>query len=247
MKRLYAMALIAVITFGAGRAVASGMPVVDLVHIAETVATWLAEAKKWKDQLEGMQKQYKQLQDTYKTMKDPRGYVSNLANNWAQRQLRSYMPGDFEQAMNLRHAASPGWGTANRYHNKLRDVMDQYNIGDWDEAYEGLPHASDAGIATYQNKLHGAQAVMAGSLVAQEILPERLSAIDELVDAAGSSDDLKASVDTSSRVTAEVAYLIAENNRLHSQTAFLLANEAQREVHAEYRALRMSQWRPRSW
>jgi len=216
--------------------------VVDVPHTIESIIGWSMQAAKWADQLEKIAAQYTQLQRTYDTMKNPRAYIRNLAMSALDRQARRYMPANFDEAMSRRYLNSP-----DPFTSRLRSVMGQYQLREWWEAYNGLPRYTAGQTKSYDNKLRAAQTMMAGSLLTQEHVETRLASVEGLIDAAASADDLKASVDTGSRMTGEVAHLMVENLRMQAQAAYLSSNEAQREIDSEYRALRMSRWRDRSW
>ena len=227
----------------AGTAASAQWAVVDVPHTIETIIGHSAQLAKWADQLQKMQQQYQQLQRTYDTLKNPRAYIRTLANNALHQQIRGYMPADFGSAMNTRYFGPSG----DPYASALTTIVGQYGIPEWWSAFEGVQRFSSAQRLGYDNKLRSSQAMMAGSLIAQRNLTTRFSAVAELIESAASADDLKASVDTSSRVQAEVAYLMIESLRLQSQNAYLASNDAQRDTAAQSRALQMSRWRNRSW
>jgi hypothetical protein len=218
--------------------------VVDIPHTIETIIGHSAQLAKWADQLQRMQQQYQQLQRTYDTLKNPRAYIRTIANNALHQQVRSYMPADFRSAINARYFG--GYG-GDPYTNMLTEVVGQYGIPEWWSAFQGVHFFSNAQRLGYDNKLGASQAMMAGSLVAQRNLTTRFAAVNELIESASYADDLKASVDTSARVQAEVAYLMIEALRLQSQNAYLASNDAQRDTAAQARSLQMSRWKDRSW
>lgn len=207
--------------------------------------SWAQQWLKWADQLRAMADQLRQLERTYDTLKNPRAYIRSLANSVLEQQVRRYMPADFEEAMSRRYLVGPY--STNPFERELGTVMSQYPIGEWWNAFNGLTSYREWDTRGYSNRLRSAQAMMAGSLVAQRNLTSRLDSVERLIDAASNADDLKASVDTGSRISAEVAMLMVEGIRLQSQHAYLTSNEAQRRSAAHYRALQMSRWRDRSW
>lgn len=229
----------------AGTTASAGWPVVDIPHTFESILGWTMQAEKWADQLQKMQRQYQQLERTYATMKNPRSYIRFLGMGQLESQARRYMPHNFNEAMSRRYLV--GWGASDPFTQRLGTVMNEYQLREVWNAFSGLPRYTSGQTKSYDNKLKASQSMMAASLLTQEHVETRLGTVQGLIEAASEADDLKASVDTGARMSGEVAFLMVENLRMQAQTAYLASNEAQREIDAEYRALRMARWRDRQW
>jgi len=88
-------------------AFATGIPVVDAAHVAETVAGWAAQAEHMGSQLSQLKQQYQQMQQQYQSLTGSRG-MSDLMNSSAFQQARRMLPPDAQQALNLANGGSYG-------------------------------------------------------------------------------------------------------------------------------------------
>lgn len=244
MKRLLLAVGLAVLAIGGGLRTASAQFAVIDVNAA---IQWIQQLSSWTEQLQRMRQQYDELVGMRKTLKDPRSWIGLLANSTFERQfVRRYMPADFDAAMNMRYGGFGGIGT-DPFGLALQKIVGDSKLPEVWAAFEHVRDIPDDVRWSYDTRLRGAQAAMAGSQVVHGYIDTRLSSIEGLIDSASGSSDLKESVDINTRVNAEVALLLAEALRLNSQQSFMTSAEMQQRLTAQSRSARLARWESSSW
>ena len=207
----------------AGSAQAQGIPVIDTSQIAQVVASLRQQLKDYEEQIKQlatMKDQLENMRSQLEAVTGPKG-ISQLLNGAADKLAREAAP-DFRS---IADAAISGTGLSGNTADigslltELRSRFDLTDLGTFDgstvpadRAIASLAGSGMAAVATADDGYKRANAAM-----------DRVTALIDRIDAA---PDLKASVDTNTRVHAEVAVLLAELIRVQSAATHASGMEA---------------------
>ena len=211
----------------------AGLPVYDGAALTNNIASWAVQAQSMASQLgelkkqyDTMQQQYQQLQQTYQSISGIRN-MGDIANNPA---LRKYLPGDYQQALQLGTGAASGqYGTLDGAVNGMKQATKILDIAD-----TGLDPESPAGKA-FQN---GQNQAALNRVLAEEGFKQsgaRIDDLQQLLNKVNNAPDEKDIQDLQARIQAEQVMLQNEQLRLASLAQVA---QAQKDI-ANQQALEM--------
>jgi type IV secretion system protein VirB5 len=186
--------VIAMLVCGNSSAFATGIPVVDAAHVAETVAGWAAQATSMGKELSQLKQQYEQMQQQYQSLNGVRG-LGDLVNN---PELRKYLPSDYQSILNQ------GYGNASSIRSAAKIIgIDETSLGantDAAQAFNSNAQQAALNRATAEEGYRQASA--------------RFDDIQVLLDKINDSPDAKDIADLQARIQAEQVMQQNESNRL---------------------------------
>ena len=212
-----AAAAVAALAFGSQAH--AGIPVIDGANLANSVQQVIAWGKQYTQmvkQITQLQDQITQAQQTFNSLNGIRG-MAGLVNNPA---LRTYLPPDWNQAMNVishpaAYAGLSGSVTAIRDAAKLLDI-----------ASTNIDPASDTGRA-FQAAQNQAATNRALGEAGYKAASDRISTIQVLLDKVNDAPDQKDILDLQARIQAEQAMVQNENVKL---AVMAQLQQAQRDI-----------------
>lgn len=187
---------------------ATGIPVIDVAHIAETVMQYQEMIK----QLETLNSQLNQAKQQYESMTGSRG-LGNLA-----RTSESYIPTNWKETLDLMNGG--GSGELGNMADQIRDAASQLD----QEFYADADSDVRQGL---QEALQSAAAGQAMNAKIYDSSEQRLQRLNSLADQVDSAADMKAISDLQARIAIENGMLMNELIRLQSMNAMY---ENQRRV-----------------
>jgi type IV secretion system protein VirB5 len=202
-----------VVGVGAAPAAHAQMAVIDVAAIRQLVA----QANYWRQQIEAMQRELSQLQQTHAALTGPRGMQSLLSLSDIE---RNYLPRDWAgvaQVLAGQSAQYSALAAAVEAGIATRAVLDPVRLGRMTPAERGnLEEArrASAGLAVMTREAYA----RAGA---------RFASLAQLVEAIGTAGDAKGIADLQGRIAAEQAMLENEQAKLAVLTQ---AAEAERQV-----------------
>lgn len=187
----------------------AGIPVIDMAAVANLVQQLGA----WQQQLSGMQKQYDQLrqsntqlQQTYSAMTGTRGMEQLLP---MPNEARNYLPSSYSDLMNTINGASPGYSGLS---SQIQSIMRANSILSSSQMSALSPEMRQVVEQGRQ-----ASAMLSGATqAAYQNTGQRFSALQQLIDRIGTSQDPKAIQDLQARIQAEQNMLTNEQTKLQS-------------------------------
>lgn len=189
-------------------AYASGIPVIDVAHIAETVMQYQEMIK----QLETLNSQLNQAKQQYESLTGGRG-MANLA-----RTAESYIPTNWQETLDLMKGG--GSGELGNMADQIREAASQLDK----EFYADADGDVRQGL---QEALQSAAAGQAMNAKIYDSSEQRLQRLNSLADQVDSAADMKAISDLQARISIENGMLMNELIRLQSMNAMY---ENQRRV-----------------
>lgn len=189
-------------------AYASGIPVIDVAHIAETVLQYQEMIK----QLETLNSQLNQAKQQYESLTGGRG-MGNLA-----RTAESYIPSNWKETLDLMKGG--GGGELGSMADQIREAASQLDK----EFYASADGDVRQGL---QQALQSAAAGQAMNAKIYDSSEQRLQRLNSLADQVDSAADMKAISDLQARIAIENGMLMNELIRLQSMNAMY---ENQRRV-----------------
>jgi type IV secretion system protein VirB5 len=209
LPRLATLALAATLLTSIAPARAGGMPVID----AAAVAQLSQQLQHWVQQIELMQRELAQLQQTYAGMSGARGMESLLAGT-----PRNYLPPDWNELARVAGNTSTTYGA-------LAAQVQAAMAGNAVLASGQLNAMTREQQQLVQDGRAAAALVQVLSRSAYETTSARFAALQQLIDTLARSGDLKAVLDLQARVQSEQAMLQNEQTKL--QTLFQAAQAEQ--------------------
>ena len=206
-----------------GTASAQGIPVIDTSQIAQVVASLRQQLKDYEEQIKQlatMKEQLENMRSRLEAITGPKG-ISQLLNGAVEKAAREAAP-DFAAIADAAISGGSIGGNADgvkRLIDRLRTRFDLTDLG----TFDGSDVPADRAIASL------AGSGMAAVATADDGYRRANAAIDRvntLIDRIDAAPDLKASVDTNTRVQAEVAVLLAELIRVQSAATYASGMEA---------------------
>jgi len=192
--KIIKLVVIATLICENSNALATGIPVVDAAHVAETVAGWAAQAEHMGSQLSQLREQYQQMQQQYQSLNGSRG-MANLVNN---PQLRRYLPSDYQSILNQ------GYGNASSIRNAAKIIgIDETSLGantDAAQVFDSNAQQASINRATAEEGYRQASA--------------RFDDIQVLLDKVNDSPDAKDIADLQARIQVEQVMQQNESNKL---------------------------------
>ena len=206
-----------------GTATAQGIPVIDTSQIAQVVAQLRQQLKDYEEQIKQlatMKDQLENMRQRLEAITGPKG-ISDLLNGTAEKLAREAAPDLASIANAAISGGSIGGNTADvkRLIEKLRTRFDLGDLSTFDTS--DIP--ADRAIASLAGSGMAAVATADDGYQRANSAAERVTQLIDRIDAAA---DLKASVDTNTRVQAEVALLLAELIRVQSASTRASGMEA---------------------
>ena len=206
-----------------GTATAQGIPVIDTSQIAQVVAQLRQQLKDYEEQIKQlatMKDQLENMRQRLEAITGPKG-ISDLLNGTAEKLAREAAPDLASIANAAISGGSIGGNTADvkRLIEKLRTRFDLGDLSTFDTS--DIP--ADRAIASLAGSGMAAVATADDGYQRANAAAERVTQLIDRIDAAA---DLKASVDTNTRVQAEVALLLAELIRVQSASTRASGMEA---------------------
>lgn len=193
MKRFFASITFALFAL-VGNTAQAGIPVIDGANLVQAVQQVLA----WQQQYQQMVQQYQQLQQQYASITGSRG-LGNILNNQA---LQGVVPADVSTVYQaIQQGGGQGLtGAAQAIRNATKVYDCQGRTG--------------TDLSTCQAFLNTNSQSQAYSQGASNLLTQRVSQIQSLQDQINSTSDPKAIAELQARLTAEVAQVNNDANRL---------------------------------
>jgi len=187
----------------------AGIPVIDFTAIANLIQQLGA----WEQQLSGMQKQYDQLrqsndqlQQTYNAMTGTRGMDQLLPTTNA---ARNYLPSTYSDLMSTVNGTSPGYSGLS---SQIQSIMNANSI-----LSSSQMNALSPEMRQVVEQGRQAAAMLSGTTqTAYQNTSQRFSALQQLIDRIGTSQDPKAIQDLQARIQAEQTMLTNEQTKLQS-------------------------------
>jgi len=187
----------------------AGIPVIDFTAIANLIQQLGA----WEQQLSGMQKQYDQLrqsndqlQQTYNAMTGTRGMDQLLPTTNA---ARNYLPSTYSDLMSTVNGTSPGYSGLS---SQIQSIMNANSI-----LSSSQMNALSPEMRQVVEQGRQAAAMLSGTTqTAYQNTNQRFSALQQLIDRIGTSQDPKAIQDLQARIQAEQTMLTNEQTKLQS-------------------------------
>lgn len=199
----------------------AGIPVIDMAAVANLIQQLGA----WQQQLSGMQKQYdqlrqsnNQLQQTYSAMTGTRGMEQLLPT---PNEARNYLPSSYSDLMNTVNGASPGYSGLS---TQIQSIMRANSI-----LSNSQMNALSPEMRQVVEQGRQASAMLSGTTqTAYQNTSQRFSALQQLIDRIGTSQDPKAIQDLQARIQAEQSMLTNEQTKLQSLYQSAQADELAR-------------------
>ena len=187
----------------------AGIPVIDFAAIANLVQ----QVMYWQQQISAMQKQFdqlqaskEQLQQTYGAMTGSRGMDQLLSTSDAQ---RNYLPKNYDELMSLTSGSSSGYSGLS---SQVQSIMNANRIltsSQMDALSPEMRQTVEQG--------RQASALLGGmTRSAYQNTSQRFSALQQLIDAIGRTNDPKAIQELQARIQAEQNMLTNEQTKLQS-------------------------------
>lgn len=193
-----------------GNVSATGIPVVDAAHTAETIAGWAAQAADMKQQYDQLQQQFQQMQQQYQSLTGSRG-LGSIMNNPA---LRNYLPDDWKGVYDS--VKSGGYsglsGTAQSIYNQNKIFDSCANLTD-----EQRTACEASAVKPSQDK--------GFALDAYDAANSRIGQIDQLMGQINQTQDPKAIAELQARIAAEQANIQNEQTKLQLYSMVAAAEE----------------------
>lgn len=208
-KQLIGFMLVAATALCAHFHAKAGIPVIDMAAVANLVQQLGA----WQQQLAGMQRQYDQLrqsntqlQQTYSAMTGSRGMEQLLPMS---NEARNYLPSSYGDLTSMTNAALPGYsGLA----GQIQSIMRANSI-----LSSSQMNALSPEMRQVVEQGRQAAAMLSGTTqAAYQNTGQRFSALQQLIDRIGTSQDPKAIQDLQARIQAEQNMLTNEQIKLQS-------------------------------
>lgn len=185
----------------------AGIPVIDMA----AVANLMQQLGAWQQQLSGMQKQYDQLrqsntqlQQTYSALTGTRGMEQLLPMPY---EARNYLPSSYSDLMNTINGASPGYSGLS---SQIQSIMRANSI-----LTRSQMDALSPEMRQVVEQGRQAAAMLSGTTqAAYQNTGQRFSALQQLIDRIGTSQDPKAIQDLQARIQAEQNMLTNEQTKL---------------------------------
>jgi type IV secretion system protein VirB5 len=192
------------------------VPVIDVAALQQLIQSAIA----WQRQLQGMQSQLAQLEQTRTALTGPRGMERLLQQSVAD---RNYLPADWVALDSLVHG---GTGRFPELAARVRSLAKaNARLSDAD-----LAKLSTAARAMVLDSRQTASTDEALTQVAYERSSARFATLGQLIDRIGTTGDAKAIADLQGRIAAEQAMLENEAVKLQSLAYSAEANRASAEV-----------------
>ena len=178
------------------------LPVIDLVAVQNLMQQLVA----WQQQLQGMQRQFDQLRQTYSSTTGVRGMEQLLATS---NQGRNYLPSNYSDLMGTLNGSSANYsGLA----NQVQSIMNANSVLSGTQMQALSPEMRQVVEQGRQ-----ASAMLGGmTQTAYQNTSQRFSALQQLVSQIGMAQDPKAIQDLQARIQAEQAMLTNEQTKLQS-------------------------------
>lgn len=209
-KRFAAMLFVCLLTLvpmGAPRA--GGIPVIDVAAIAQLIQ----QVQYWMQQIELMQNQLNQLQQTYATLTGGRGMENLMAGT-----ARNYLPQDWNEMLQVMHNASTTYAGLSSQVQTAMQANAVLSTAQVDALSPQQRQFVDDGRAA-------AALLQVLSRSAYQNTSARFAALQTLIDAIGRAGDMKAVADLQARVQSEQAML--QNEQIKLQTLYQAAQAQQ--------------------
>lgn len=194
---------------------AGGIPVIDVAAIAQL----LEQITYWQQQIQGMNAQLGQLQQTYASTVGTRQMQSLASLTTAQ---RNYLPADPQDIAAIANGTAPGYaGLSQQVQLAMRAnaVLGQSQL-------QGL---SPEMRQTVEQGRRAAALFSAMSRTAYQNTSQRFGALQQLIAAIATAGDPKAILDLQGRIGAEQAMLANEQVKLQSLYQLAQAQQWERE------------------
>lgn len=187
----------------------AGIPVIDIT----AVANLMQQVSYWQQQISAMQKQYDQLQaanaqlgQTYSAMTGTRGMGQLLSTSDLS---RNYLPSNYKELMSTLNGSSGSYsGLANQVQSimKANSILSSTQMG-----------ALSPELRQVVEQGRQASAMLNGTTqTAYQNTSQRFSALQQLIDAIGRTNDPKAIQELQARIQAEQNMLTNEQTKLQS-------------------------------
>ena len=195
---------------------AQGIPVIDTSQIAQVVASLRQQLKDYEEQLKQlatMKEQLDNMRARLEAITGPKG-ISQLLNGAADKLAREAAP-DLASIADAAISGAGIGGNANGMKTLIDGLRSRFDLGDL-ATFDGSTVPADKAIASLAGSGMAAVATADDGYKRANAAMGRVTALIGRIDAA---PDLKASVDTNTRVQAEIAVLLVELIRVQSAAA----------------------------
>ena len=199
-----------------GTASAQGIPVIDTSQIAQVVAQLRQQLKDYEEQIKQlatMKEQLDNMRSRLEAITGPKG-ISQLLNGAVEKAAREAAP-DFASIADAAISGGSIGGNAADVKRLIDGLRTRFDLGDLTN-FDGSDVPADRAVASLAGSGMAAVATADDGYKRANAAMDRVTALIDRIDAA---PDLKASVDTNTRVQAEVAVLLAELIRVQSAAA----------------------------
>ena len=218
-----ATALALPLAFLPGTASAQGIPVIDTSQIAQVVASLRQQLKDYEEQIKQlatMKEQLDNMRSRLEAITGPKG-ISQLLNGAVEKAAREAAP-DFASIADAAISGGSISGNSADVKRLIDGLRTRFDLTDL-TTFDGSDVPADRAIASLAGSGMAAVATADDGYKRANAAMDRVTALIDRIDA---SPDLKASVDTNTRVQAEVAILLAELIRVQSAATHASGMEA---------------------
>ena len=188
---------------------AAGIPVIDVAAIAQLIQ----QVQYWMQQIQLMQNQLTQLQQTYGTLTGPRGMENLMAGA-----ARNYLPQDWNEMLQVIHNASSTYAGLSSQVQAAMTANAVLSATQMDAMSPQQRQFVDDGRAA-------AALLQVLSRAAYQSTSDRFGALQTLINAISRAGDMKAVADLQARVQSEQAML--QNEQIKLQTLYQAAQAQQ--------------------
>lgn len=209
----------------------AGIPVIDFAAVANLIQ----QIMYWQQQISAMQKQFdelqaskEQLQQTYGAMTGTRGMDQLLSTSDAQ---RNYLPQNYNDLMGLASGSSSGYAGLSGQVQSIMNANKILTSSQMDALSPEMRQTVEQG--------RQASALLNGmTRSAYQITSQRFSALQQLINAIGRTNDPKAIQELQARIQAEQNMLTNEQTKLQSLYQIAKAEEAAQQQRIREQAMR---------
>ena len=219
----YIRSLAMVVGLAGGQAAHAGIPVVDGMHIGESIleqteiiAQWAEQYAQMILQLQQLEQQYNQAVTTYDSMTGSRG-MSALLNSAGLKEARRLLPDDAQAALDLATGAA---GTYSGIANDITAIKNSVSSLSNDNFTSGTA------ARQWKDSLNRVASTKALSKKAYNAAAQRLQNLEDLTDQISATDDPKAIAELQARIATEQGMVQNEQAKLQA-LSMLMASEQQ--------------------
>lgn len=219
----YLRTIALVVGLAGGSQAHAGIPVVDGMHIAESIQEQIETIAQWAEQyaqmvltIQQLEQQYNQAVTQYNSMTGSRG-MSSLLNSAGLKEARRLLPDDAQAAFDLANGAA---GTYSGIANDITAIKNSVS------SLSNDSFTSGTAARQWKDSLNRVASTKALSKKAYNAAAQRLQNLEDLTDQISATDDPKAIAELQARIATEQGMVQNEQAKLQA-LSMLMASEQQ--------------------